>query len=265
MKSVKITEGSSPIILSQPHGGTFVPENLMAHFNERGLAKADTDWHIGQVYQDLLADASVVQATFSRYVIDANRNPQGDSLYPGQNTTELCPTIDFHGEEIYQKGKAPDSLEINRRRQEFHQTYHQELSTQIERVKKINGIVLLFDCHSIASELPFLFDGRLPDLNIGTNCGKSCDPILEKAAFEICNASPKFSTVLNGRFKGGWTTRYYGNPSAGIHAIQLELAQRIYMEEKPPWSYSEEKSIPLILLLKQLLTHLEKQILITSN
>ena len=270
MNPVNIITGCSPVILAQPHGGTYLPSEedapaeLLVTLNERGREMADTDWHIHRLYDGLLQDATVVEATFSRYLIDANRDPSGSSLYPGQNTTELCPTIDFKGRPIYQMEAEPDAVEIETRRNNYHAVYHAALLAQIKRVRKLHGKVLLFDCHSIRSRLPFLFEGVLPDFNLGTNNTSTCDPIIEEAALKVC-ANEKFalhgySYVINGRFKGGWTTRYYGNPEKGIHAIQLELSQKTYMDESSPWLYREEKAAKLRIYLKKLLNCLEKTI-----
>ena len=270
MTPVNIIDGSSPVILAQPHGGTYLtsakdsPSELLVTLNERGREMADTDWHIHRLYDGLLQDATVVEATFSRYLIDANRDPSGSSLYPGQNTTELCPTVDFEGRPIYQIEAEPDANEIEIRRNNYHAVYHAALLAQIKRVRNLHGKVLLFDCHSIRSRLPFLFEGVLPDFNLGTNNTSTCDPIIEEAALEVC-ANEKFalhgySYVINGRFKGGWTTRHYGKPEKGIHAIQLELAQQTYMDESSPWLYREEKAVKLRIYLKKLLNCLEKTI-----
>ena len=258
MQLVEILKGDSPIILAQPHGGTFIPPELSNRYNENGLLVPDTDWHINKLYDGLLQKVTVVQAKFSRYLIDANRAPSGESLYLGQNNTELCPTIDFHGQSIYRIGMEPDTLEIKKRLNDFHTLYHKAISQQIQRVLKLHGLVLLFDCHSIKSRLPFLFDGVLPDFNIGTNKGMSCDPKIESVAVDVCSNASGYNNVLNGRFKGGWTTRHYGNPKNGIHAIQLELSQRTYMEEHPPWNYVYKKASNLRIHLKNLLICLER-------
>jgi len=270
MTPVNIIDGSSPVILAQPHGGTSLPSaedspaELLVTLNERGREMADTDWHIHRLYDGLLQDATVVEATFSRYLIDANRDPSGRSLYPGQNTTELCPTVDFEGRPIYQIETEPDAVEIETRRNNYHAVYHAALSAQIERVRKLHGKVLLFDCHSIRSRLPFLFEGELPDFNLGTNNTSTCDPIIEEVAVEVCANAKRdlhgYSYVINGRFKGGWTTRHYGNPEKGINAIQLELSQKTYMDESSPWLYREEKAAKLRIHLKKLLNCLEKSI-----
>jgi len=257
MSPIEVLEKNGPIILGQPHGGIFIPPVLSSRLNERGRHLADTDWHINRLYKGLLPSATVVKANFSRYFIDANRDPSGNSLYPGKNTTGLCPIIDFEGEPIYNEGEEPSEEEIEQRRKAFHSVYHAALKKQIERVRKLHGVVLLFDCHSIRSRLPFLFEGVLPDFNIGTNNGRTCGIEIEEATVEVCLTAKDYKTMLNGRFKGGWTTRNYGNPSEGIHAIQLEIAQRTYMEETSPWSYRIELANTLRKKLKSLLVSLE--------
>ena len=261
MNSVEVLERNGPVILGQPHGGIFLPPELTKRLNARGLALSDTDWHINRLYDGLLPAATVVQATFSRYVIDANRDPSGASLYPGQNTTGLCPTTDFEGKTIYHKGEEPDEAEIEHRHEIYHAPYHAALREQIERIHKMHGIVLLFDCHSIRSLLPFLFEGQLPDLNLGTNSGTTCAPEIEKTAVEVCSSAEGYNSVLNERFKGGWTTRYYGDPENGIHTIQLEISKRTYMNEFHPWIYNGEKAKNLRIHLKNLLVSLEQMVI----
>lgn len=253
MQPVEIKRGTGPIILGLPHTGTFVPDEVLVRLNDWGQKLADTDWHIDQLYEGLRDDVTIIKATFSRYVIDANRDPKGVSLYPGQNTTTLCPTTDFEGEPIYREGLEPDETEVEQRRLSFHQPYHQAIEDEIKRLKKQHAHVVLYDCHSIRSTLPFLFEGTLPDLNVGTNEGKTCAPEIEKAAFEICNQSA-FKTVLNGRFKGGWTTRHYADPQNGVHAFQMETAQSAYLtNEQAPWTYDETKAAKLRPVLAQIL------------
>jgi len=237
MNPVEIIRGSGPVILAAPHAGLHVPRDVEASFNDTGRLLADTDWRVDRLYEGLLPDATIVRATFHRYVIDANRDPSGKSLYPGQNTTGLCPVTDFLGAPIYRDGGEPDDAEIERRRLAFHSPYHAALKAEIERVRAMHGVAVLYDCHSIRSRIPFLFEGALPDFNIGTNSGASCAPEIEAAVFEVCEGAGANTSILNGRFKGGWTTRHYGQPSTGVHAIQMELAQSTYMEEAPPWRY----------------------------
>ena len=177
-----------------------------------------------------------------RYVIDVNRGPEGQSLYPGQNTTGLCPVTDFDGAPIYLEGREPDAAETQRRLEAYHRPYHAALEAELDRVRAKHGFAILYDCHSIRSHIPFLFEGILPDFNIGTDSGKTCAPDLAEGVEAACRAAEGYATVVNGRFKGGWTTRHYGNPQNGIHAIQMELAQSTYMQESAPWTWDETKA-----------------------
>lgn len=257
MNTVETLDGTSPLILSMPHCGTGLPPAVAARLNETGRALADTDWWIDRLYGFAgEMDASVVKANLSRYVIDLNRDPSGQSLYPGQATTGLCPTETFEGEPLYSDGQEPTDAEIEARRQAVFAPYHDALSHAIARAKQRHGIALLYDCHSIRSVVPRLFDGTLPTVNIGTHSGRSCAPDFERTLLAVCAAQDDFSFVANGRFKGGWITRHYGDPHNGVHAIQIELAQSAYMEEAPPWTYDEGKARRLQHLLRAMLTAL---------
>ncbi len=252
----EVTTGQGPLLLAQPHGGLEIPDAILARLNPQGQARADADWHISRLYADLVAEATVVSTPIHRYVIDANRDPADQSLYPGQNTTSLCPTTTFDGADIYLAGQAPAADEISDRQLRYHQPYHDALREQLERIHQRHGFAILFDCHSIRSLVPFLFDGKLPDFNIGSNSGASCSPAIEAAAFKICDAAQGYSAVTNGRFKGGWTTRHYGQPERGMHAIQMELAQCNYMQEQAPWKYDEDKAGQLRVILASILQSL---------
>ena len=261
MQFVKVLEGKGPIILTQPHGGTYIPNPDLHRYNKMGLLISDTDWHINKLYDGLLNTATVIQALFSRYLIDVNRDPYGENLYPKKTSTELCPTKNFFGQQIYKKGFEPNKEEIAKRLKNFHSVYHKAVSTQIQRIKEKHGIVLLFDCHSIKSHLPFLFDGELPDFNLGTNEGITCDQNLENIAVELCSKIKGYKFVLNGRFKGGWTIRHHSDIKNSIYSIQLELAQKTYMDESYPWSYNFKKAKNLRVHLKKLLNCLENYLL----
>jgi formiminoglutamase len=253
MTPVTVIQGDGPVILGQPHGGTFVPDDIAARFNDNGRILADTDWHIADLYDGLLPGVSIVQANFHRYVIDANRDPAGQSLYPGQNTTGLCPVTDFDGQAIWTEGAEPSEEDIRQRTEGFHAAYHAALAAEVARVKAVHGAAVVYDCHSIRSHIPFLFEGELPALNIGTDSGKTCGRGIE-AVVEALALSSGYSSVLNGRFRGGWTTRHYGDPQRGVHAIQMEIAQSAYLEsEAPPWRYSLSKAEVLRPLLKTIL------------
>lgn len=257
MMPFEVKEGRGPIVLCQPHGGTYVPPEIWTKLNNNGQELADTDWHIGKLYDGLRDDVTVVSAGFHRYVIDANRDPSGATLYPGQNTTGLCPITDFDGVAIYQSGDEPDEDEITRRIEKFHRPYHAAILREISRVKAQQGYAIVYDCHSIRSQIPHLFEGTLPDLNIGTDNGKTCSKAIEQHVAEFAKGSG-FNSILNGRFRGGWTTRHYGRPAENIHAIQMEISQSAYLEsETAPWSFSSTKAVALRPVLAQILNSLE--------
>lgn len=251
-------QGTSPVILAFPHTGTDVPPGIWERLNDNGKLLADTDWHIHRLYAGLLPDATTVRATFHRYVIDANRDPEGASLYPGQNTTDLVPKTDFDGHSIWNDGQEPDAEDVAQRRADFHAPYHAALAAEIERVKAIHGLAVLYDCHSIRSVIPYLFEGTLPDFNIGTNSGLSCDQRILHATVSVVSQAADYSFVVNGRFKGGWTTRHYGQPKTGVHAIQMELSQISHLvSEAPPFGYDDQKAKALRAHLKAILTKIE--------
>ena len=252
-------QGTSPVILAFPHTGTEVPADIWERLNDNGRILADTDWHIERLYDGLLPDATTVRATFHRYVIDANRDPAGVSLYPGQNTTGLVPETDFDGKAIWKDGAAPTEADIAHRLANFHAPYHAALAAEIERVKAIHGVAILYDCHSIRSLIPFLFEGRLPDFNVGTDMGRTCAKEIEAATVDVCSKAEGYTSVLNGRFKGGWTTRHYGRPETGVHAIQMELAQSTHLaSESPPFAYDSEEADNLRIHLKSILMRIEE-------
>jgi formiminoglutamase len=239
---IEVLQGAGPIVLGLPHTGTEIPAHIREKLNDRGLAMADTDWNIDRLYSGLLDGVTTIRTPIHRYAIDVNRGADDHSLYPGQNTTGLCPVTDFDGRSIYQPGQEPDADEIETRRRAYHTPYHQALSAEIARVHAKHGCTILYDCHSIRGDIPYLFDGTLPDFNIGTNSSTSCAAPVEYAVETICRAASGYDMVLNGRFKGGWTTRHYGRPQQGVHAIQMELAQSTYMQEAPPWTYDDAKA-----------------------
>lgn len=257
MKPVSVVVGASPLILSQPHSGVFVPEEISIKLNECGRQLRDTDWHVPALYKELVSDVTIVRANFSRYVVDANRDPSGQSLYPGQYTTGLVPTTTFDGEPIWHD--PPTDADIEQRRIAFHQPFHDQLRAEIDRVKQQHGYAILFDCHSIRSVVPHLFDGQLPDLNIGTNGGTSCARSISGAVENICNDHDAYRSVLDGRFKGGWITRHYGEPSSNVHAVQMEIAQRCYLKsELAPFAFDQKKAENLRAVLKQILCRLQE-------
>lgn len=255
MNPVEVAHGDGPVVLAMPHGGTWMPPDIHARLTPVGRTLGDADWHIDRLYDGLLPGATVVRANFHRYVVDANRPPDGASLYPGQNTTGLVPLTDFDGHPLWET--VPTAGEIEARRRDFHAPYHAALAAEVERVRAQHGVAVLYDCHSIRSRIPFLFEGTLPDFNIGTNGGASCAPAMEAAAARLCADAQGYTSVVNGRFKGGWTTRHYGRPEAGVHAIQMELAQSAYLAtEAPPFAWDEGKAARLRPHLRAVLTAL---------
>jgi formiminoglutamase len=253
MITVDVEERGTPLLLSLPHTGTGLPPGLADRMTAAGRSLVDTDWHVDRLYAFAHAmGATTVQAGFSRYVIDVNRDPSGASLYPGQATTGLCPTTTFDGEPLYLAGEEPDAAEIEDRRQRWFEAYHQALAAQIERLKERFGTVLLYDCHSIRSVVPRLFPGTLPVLNLGTNDGRSCTAVL-RASLVTVLAESGLTHVADGRFKGGWITRHYGDPANGVEAVQMELAQSAYMDEAPPWPYRPDLAARLEPTLRRLL------------
>jgi formiminoglutamase len=226
-----VEQREAPLIVSFPHTGTDIPPEIEARCVSPWRARKDTDWWIDQLYafaRDL--GATIVHTAISRTVIDVNRDPSGVSLYPGQATTELVPTTTFDGEPLWRPGQAPDAAEIDERRATYFAPYHDALAAEIARLRGQHPRVVLYDCHSIRSLIPRLFDGALPVMNIGTNSGASCDPLLQTEIARIAATSP-FSHIVNGRFKGGTITRQYGKPAEGVHAVQMELACRGYLNE----------------------------------
>jgi N-formylglutamate deformylase len=249
-----LTRGSTPLLVSMPHTATGLPAELAARMTEAGRALPDTDWHIHRLYEFAgELGAGVIRPEYSRYVIDLNRPPDGRALYKGANNTELCPTSTFAEEPIWRSGEEPQEAEINERRERYWRPYHEALSTELNRLKERYGIALLWDAHSIRSHVPRFFEGRLPDLNLGTAAGTSAAPDLIEALMAVASDAAPYTAVLDGRFKGGYITRAYGRPAEGVHAVQLELAQIAYMDEDPPFPYRPEKAARLQPVLKALL------------
>lgn len=230
-------QGTVPLLISIPHLGTEIPAAIAGQLQPHALEVADTDWHLDRLYDFAQRmGASVLGAKYSRYVVDLNRPSTGESLYPGQTTTGLYPMETFRGEPLYRHGSEPDTAEQAMRLQTYWQPYHAKLEAEIARLKSEFGSVLLWEAHSIASVLPRLFEGKLPDLNLGTNSGASCDARVLDAVIATLGEQP-YTWVANGRFKGGYITRSFGRPEQGVHAIQLEMCQSTYMNESSPFAY----------------------------
>lgn len=225
--------GTEPLLLSLPHDGSEIPPNLAARMTEAARRAPDTDWHVSRLYAFARGlGASVLVPRYSRYVVDLNRPEDDTSLYPGQNTTGLCPTARFDGGPVYLDGQEPGRAEIATRIERYWRPYHDALRGELERLRGEHGRVVLWEGHSIrGSDLPFLFEGRLPDLNLGTAAGASCTPALQQRLEQVLAGQNEYDWVANGRFKGGHITRHYGNPGQGVQAVQMETSQRCYMDE----------------------------------
>lgn len=251
MELYRFRAGRTPLLVSMPHTGTHVPEWLAPRLTRAAKALPDTDWHLEPLY-DFLDElgASVLVATHSRYVVDLNRPPDDANLYPGQDTTGVVPLDTFHKEPIYLPGFPPSEAEKNSRLEEYWKPYHAKLAAELARLKRQYGCALLWDAHSILSVLPRFFAGKLPDFNLGTADGKSCAAGLGESLLEKIS---EYSKVLNGRFKGGYITRTYGDPANKVHAVQLELSEAIYMEEKAPFRFRDEMARKVRPYLRKLL------------
>ncbi|MCZ8063531.1 N-formylglutamate deformylase [Silanimonas sp.] len=246
MDLFSLRRGRAPLLISVPHDGAHIPPDLAARMSPEARTAPDTDWWMSKLYGPIAEalDASLIVPTHSRYVVDLNRPPDDVSLYPGQNTTGLCPAVRFSGDPVYLDGQGPDADEIAARVETYWRPYHEALAAELARLRALHGRVLLWEGHSIASTVPFLFEGELPELNVGTAAGASCRFATEAGLRASLEAQSRFSWVLNGRFKGGYITRHYGRPDDGIEAVQLETAQRAYMVE-PDGSFVPERAAPL--------------------
>ena len=254
MDTFTLHRGTAPLLVSLPHDGSAIPDDLAARMTPQARRAPDTDWHVSRLYafaRDL--GASVLVPRYSRYVVDLNRPEDDTSLYPGQNTTGLCPAVRFTGEPLYLDGQQPPSDDVAARVATYWRPYHDALRGELERLHAAHGRVVLWEGHSIrGSGLPFLFEGRLPDLNLGTAAGTSCSPALQTRLEGVLAAQAAYDWVANGRFKGGHITRHYGRPADGIDAVQLEISQRTYMDEDS-FEYDEAKAADLQVVLRDLL------------
>ena len=245
--------GTAPLLVSVPHDGTHLPPDIAARLSESARRVPDTDWHIAKLYAFARAmGASMIVPTHSRYVVDLNRSEDDVSLYPGQNTTGLCPVVRFSGEPVYLEGQEPSADEIAARVERYWRPYHRALQAELERLRAQHGRAVLWEGHSIRGELPFLFEGRLPDMNLGTAGGASCSPGLQQRLEAVLADQDGFDFVVNGRFKGGHITRHYGDPAGGVEAVQMETSQRAYMDEES-FQYDEARAARTQALLRKLL------------
>jgi N-formylglutamate deformylase len=248
----RFAPGTTPLLISFPHVGTVIPEALARRLTPAALALPDTDWHVDRLYDFAPSlGAGTLVALQSRYVVDLNRDPAGDPLYPGAENSELVPLTTFAREPIYRAGEAPGADEVAERLAHSFAPYHRALAAELERLKQRFGFAVLWDAHSIASRVPRFFEGRLPDLNLGSARGKSAAPDLVRRVLAVLEAAHPFSAVLDGRFTGGHITRHYGRPAHNIHALQLEMAEIAYMDESPPYAYDEPRAAQLKRVLEQ--------------
>ena len=255
----ELHRGDGPVIVDVPHAGTCVPLALAARLTRAARPLPDTDWHVEKLYAIACdAGATLLCATHSRYVVDLNRDPAGMALYAGADNTEVCPTRTFANEPVHEEGGAPAPAEVAERIATYFTPYHRTLVAEIERVRSRHGYAVLLDGHSIRSEVPRFFAGRLPDLNLGTADGASCAPSLQMEAARVLAGAEGFTHIVNGRFKGGWVTRRHGRPAEGVHALQLEVAERCYMDEAPPYPWDAARAAPLSDLLRRLVAVLDR-------
>lgn len=254
MDTFELHRGTMPLLISLPHEGSRIPDELAARMTPGARSAPDTDWHVGRLYafaREL--GASVLVPKYSRYVVDLNRSRDDVSLYPGQNTTGLCPAVRFNGEPVYLEGQGPTATEVEQRVGRYWQPYHDALAGELARLIAAHGLALLWEGHSIrGSDLPYLFPGRLPDLNLGTAGGASCAPGIQQELEAVLGRQRDYDWVANGRFKGGHITRHYGAPDRGVHAVQLEISQRCYMDEGAA-EYLPDRAEPLQRLLGDML------------
>ncbi len=253
MSTYTLHRGTAPLLISLPHDGTAVPGDIAARLTDSARGVPDTDWHVSKLY-DFARElgASILVPKYSRYVVDLNRPPDDVSLYPGQNTTGLCPHVQFSGEPVYVEGQAPSEDEVASRVEQYWRPYHQALQAELQRIHAEHGRAVLWEGHSIRGVVPFLFEGRLPDLNLGTAAGTSCSPSLQSRLEAVLASQDRYGFIVNGRFKGGYITRQYGDPANGIDAVQLEISQRIYMDEDS-FAWDEAKAVQAQEVLRALL------------
>jgi N-formylglutamate deformylase len=254
----KLKRGNSKVLVSMPHVGTQLPRSLIPRMTKEAMNLPDTDWYLEELYDFLdELDVTVIAANYSRYVVDLNRSANDISLYPGSDVTGLCPTDTFYRDLIYENETSLETTEINDRLNKFWYPYHNALASEISRIKAVHGDVIVWDAHSIRSEVPRFFDGELPQLNLGTADGTTCQPVLMEKIVDIIKSNGDYSWVMNGRFKGGFITRHYAQPSMGVSTMQLELAMRSYMDESSSSPiFDNDKARGLRVILKAMMQSL---------
>ncbi len=254
MDLFQLHRGDAPLVVSIPHSGTYVPPTIAAVLTDPARALPDTDWHVERLYDFAAAmGATVLVATHARYVVDLNRDPDGQALYTGQDETGVVPTTGFDRAPIYRSGHAPDLEQVRARVERYWRPYHAALGAEIKRLRASHPKVVLFDAHSIRSQVPRFFSGELPNLNLGSRGGESADPGLVAVAKDVLAGASDYTLACDGRFRGGYITRAGGRPERGVHALQLEMAQRTYMNEAPPYAYQPERAAGIRPTLRALL------------
>jgi N-formylglutamate deformylase len=254
MANFSLQRGSVPLLISLPHDGSFIPADIAERMRPAARRSPDTDWHVARLYEPLAQQlgASVLKPQASRYVVDLNRPADGHALYPGQNETGLVPLIGFDGEPLYLPGGEPDAAEVQQRTSDYWKPYHEAIAQEIARLHDEHGHVVLWEGHSIRGQVPMLFDGQLPDFNLGTAAGGSCGTSLQRRLHDCLAAQSRYRTAVNGRFKGGYITRQYGQPETSVQAVQLELVQSNYMDEQS-FEYRPEKAAEVQQMIQRLL------------
>jgi N-formylglutamate deformylase len=252
----RFSAGSTPLLVSLPHDSTYIPEELARRMTPAALKTADTDWHVARLYDAAAGmGASILVATHSRYVVDLNRDPEDRQLYPGMDNTEVCPLLTFDMEPIYRPGAEPDAAEVRDRVARYWRPYHDRIDAELGALRARHGLAILFDGHTIRSQVARFFEGELPDLNLGTANGASIDPELGERIYAVLEASD-YSAVRDGRFTGGYITRHYGAPARNIHTVQLELTWRTYMDESEPFAYLPGRAAGLKKVLERMLAEI---------
>ena len=248
-----LQRGTTPLLVSLPHAGRHIPPTIAERLMPRALQVEDTDWYLDRLYAFVTdLGASLIVPRHSRYVVDLNRPSDNRPMYAGANNTELCPTRFFTGEALYRDGQAPSPAQVQQRVATYWQPYHDALRDELARLKNEHGHAILFDGHSIKSELPWLFDGKLPDLNLGTASGAACAQSLREALATLLQSQTQFTVAVDGRFKGGHITRHYGQPAMGVHAVQLEKCWSTYMHETSPFEWDATHAARVQPLLQQM-------------
>lgn len=253
--------GTLPLLISIPHAGTEIPQAIADRLTVTARTLPDTDWYVDRLYEFARElGASVIKANYSRYVVDVNRSPDSASLYAAAPTSPVCPVQTFAGSFIYMSGREPDQREIAARVDEYWRPYHARIAAELEQMRGHHGRALLWDAHSIASEIPALFSGVLPEFNFGTRDGASCPREISEALLDIVTSDGRFGAVLDGRFKGGYITLNHGRPASGTYAVQLELAQRAYMNEGTLHGWDPQRARFAAELIARVLTHYVKAV-----